>query len=113
MNVLARTLAPLCPEVSGTSECIFHSSKCSMNMFTATKLQAAVYLFGVCLFSVCTFQYSNIKDSFWLITSVFPIHMGPIYRKWVIDLRSLTDRIPSISKLVRLVRHHQYHRTED
>ena len=30
-----------------------------MNMFTATKLQAATYLLGVCLFSVCTIQYFN------------------------------------------------------
>lgn len=86
-----------------------------MNMFTATKLQAATYLFGVCLFSVCTFQYSNIKDSLWLLTSYqyFPYILGPSYRKRVIDLRSLTDCIPSISKLIRLVRHHQPHRTED
>ena len=85
----------------------------AMNMFTATKLQAVVYLFGVCLFSVRTFEYSNIKDSFWLLTSnqYFPIHI--IYRRRVVDLRSLTDCIPSISKLVRLVRHHQSHRTED
>lgn len=36
--------------------------KRSMNMFTATKLQAVTYLLGVCLFSVRTLgYYSNMK----------------------------------------------------
>ena len=80
-----------------------------MNMFTATKLQATTYLFGVCLFSVCTFD--TVLAPYLL--PELTIHIGPICRKMVIDHRSLIDCIPSISKLVYLVRHHESHRTKD
>ena len=44
-------------------------------MFTATKLQAATYFFGVCLFSISFLVFLNSSISF-VITDILHLHSG-------------------------------------
>ena len=81
-------------------------------MFTATKLQAATYLLGVCLFSVRTFEYILVSKAQDRVAYFLPIFyhvdlLPATTRLLMTGLSYTIDRVSRILELVRLVRYHE------